>query len=855
MCKRIFDAFRRAVLLLVLALATRGGAYAQPRPFSLADMMAVESFGDAMIDPQGRWLVFERVRPYSAFEDYSFRTYAFGKSGHQIWRYDLHANAAPELLPGVDPAPHSYLHAFSPSGGRLAVMQYAWGELKLGAYDMASDKLVMFGPTPAFSRDGAHNAVWISPDELVYAALAEGETPLETSLRAHVGSKLTRAWRDAWRGDVSTASEIRTRQERGARLQKGGSLVRANASTGETERLADGLYADLRVSPDGRWLAALALFEPPRNDGGSLVQEAREDSRLVLFDLRNGRRVAWAQELNVTPYSLAWSADSRRVALFGRRAGETAGEGRFHVIDVPSGEVTRFEHNGLDLVSERERGWRPRPERVMFLGEGLAVFARAIPETEDQSPRFSAQDVRPFGAARADWRLLQVDGAVRNLTGALETVDAMPVHADADSLTIAARDGVYRVHANGAMRRLTPEAMSVRHHVGGNFATRAGVARNAFGDEALVSLNIDGRQAAVVLDLSGDGGSPWMVTYPDNASRPLVGSAKAGVVLFGAEQSSSTALVVARAGSASKPHVIAVANTHLGDVAFGRWRAFSYEAPLAPETSSGRKLAGCVLLPPDTEPGTEPDARLAVIVNVYPGSLASCGSDAARLRQADPHSPYLWAGLGFAYATLSLPTDLMRTGEGPMGGMAGLVEAGLDALVAEAGIDPDRMVLHGFSQGGVSALHLAAHTHRFRAVIAKNSWADLTSHYFGSAGIHSIADGETIGLEALRYDSEKGSEFGFGFSPFDAPEAYYRSSPVLLAPRIKAPVMLIHSDMDVISMSQFDEMFGALKRAGKDARYVRYWGEGHGPSSPANIRDMWTRMIAFLADHGVRADD
>ena len=74
---------------------------------------------------------------------------------------------------------------------------------------------------------------------------------------------------------------------------------------------------------------------------------------------------------------------------------------------------------------------------------------------------------------------------------------------------------------------------------------------------------------------------------------------------------------------------------------------------------------------------------------------------------------------------------------------------------------------------------------------------------------------------------------------------------MFLAPQITAPVMLIHSDMDSFSMSQFDEMYGALLRAGKDARYIRYWGEGHGPSSPANIRDMWSRMDAFLAETGV----
>ena len=41
-------------------------------------------------------------------------------------------------------------------------------------------------------------------------------------------------------------------------------------------------------------------------------------------------------------------------------------------------------------------------------------------------------------------------------------------------------------------------------------------------------------------------------------------------------------------------------------------------------------------------------------------------------------------------------------------------------------------------------------------------------------------------------------------------------------------------------------MFSGLYRLGKTARFVRYWGEGHVPASPANIRDMWNRIYEWL---------
>jgi len=43
-------------------------------------------------------------------------------------------------------------------------------------------------------------------------------------------------------------------------------------------------------------------------------------------------------------------------------------------------------------------------------------------------------------------------------------------------------------------------------------------------------------------------------------------------------------------------------------------------------------------------------------------------------------------------------------------------------------------------------------------------------------------------------------------------------------------------------------MFAALYRQDKDAMLVTYWGEGHLFNSPGNIRDMWRRALAFLAE-------
>src|SRR3546814_13400564 len=55
--------------------------------------------------------------------------------------------------------------------------------------------------------------------------------------------------------------------------------------------------------------------------------------------------------------------------------------------------------------------------------------------------------------------------------------------------------------------------------------------------------------------------------------------------------------------------------------------------------------------------------------------------------------------------------------------------------------------------------------------------------------------------------------------------------------------MLLSGDRDYVPTQQAEEFFTALTRLGKDAVLARYFGEDHVYHSPANIRDMWRRIL------------
>ncbi|WP_147391756.1 alpha/beta hydrolase family protein [Pelagerythrobacter aerophilus] len=811
---------------------------------SLDDLLQIEGLGRAKIDPTGRWLFYEKIRPYSDLTDFSFGNYPMGQSGHQIWRYDLKANEGPSLVPGIENGPSSYLLGFSPRGRYLAFVQYDAGEVSLAAFDLQQERIVVVDRTPALGRFGEFDPVWISEDELIFAALPVGELPFRTSVRPYAAKIFEREWRDSWRGDVVTAHEVRTRAGNGGE-RVAGSLIRANVRTGSTTIVAEGLYTDLRLSPHGDLLAALETFNPGASDPHESAAWLPPPSRLVIFNIGSGARLTASPELEFFPYTIAWSPDGQRLVAYGWPLGQAPRNGRFHIVEPVSGATIQYDHNGLELASERERGWHQRPERTVLLGDDLVVFARRIPENEDQAPRFDHQDVQPQGLPSADWYALSRDGSTRNLTGDLAEVSAVPVHAGHEQFTIWASDGVYRIYANGSRRRLTPEFSGGFAFLPfGNFASRAGVIRPEFGSDAMFRV-ADGEQTKIVIvDLrNGHEGETVIVSAPPSNAEPLAGSLASKSVVFRVEDGPISRLVLTRADDSVRE--IDAINQHLSRVDPGEWRIISYEVEDPEQNSTPQTIESCVLLPPGYDGGPLP-----LIVEVYPNARPACRNDSPSISSPDPTSAYLWAERGYAYARLTTPRELIRTAEGPIAGIDELLDAGVGSLVEEGLVDPNRVALFGASQGGISALYTAAYSDRFKAIIAMNSWADLFSHYFGSSGIYTHAYDEYFG-DFTRYDSERGTDFAIGRTPFEDPDIYIRNSPVFLAPQIDAPVMLIHSDMDAFPMSQFDEMYGALDRAGKDVRYVRYFGEGHRTSSPANIRDMWQRIDAFLAETGV----
>jgi predicted esterase len=832
-----------AMFAAVWSLASFALADPPGRRLDLEDLMKLEGIGRALPDPAGRWILFERIRPYESYPDYGFGMYAFGKSGHEIWRLDVRSEAPPEPLPGLDAEAHTYLQGLSPDGAFLVLIECHQGRTGLVIYELATGRLRRPSPVPALSRLGAHEPVWISDHELVYAALPEGAQPPETVIRMATGRARIALWEAAWRGDTVTATEVRNDLTGQA---VAGDLIRLDTRSGKVSHLGNGLHADLSLSPDGRHLAALAKFRDPRRAERDRARLESVHHELRLIDLSTGDIEAPAPGWDVSPGSLAWAAEGQKLALFAVPEGTFWSRGLHHVLNLGQGRLTPYPHTGLDLVSERERGLLQRPERAVLMEAGLAVFARPGADTEQAMSSFTYRDIGAGGLARPDWYLIAPGKPARNLTRGLDGVSPLLLDAGATHLVVQARDGIYRIDASGRQDRLTPDGYEdITSHWPSSMMAGPGILRAGFGSPRLIEARLGDTRVAGLLDVSG--GGPRLThrfggLEPD-AEALALSTAGDALLLRQMTETGPQLVLVPRHGSA---RTLLSLNRHLETVDWGDWQSLSYrvEDPARPGTR--RIVASCILMPPGHDPAHPPP----MIFDLYPGARPSCTSRTPRLAYPDPHSPYLWAARGYAYARIAAPRDMIRTEAGPIAGLPEMTRAARQAIL-EAGLaDPDRLILHGLSQGAVSALHVAARTEGFAAVIAQNGWADLMSHYFGPPGIHADLSPDLLGTNMPRYEAEAGSDFAMGVTPFEDPGRYVTNSPLLMAGDIEIPVLLIHTDMDGFPKSQFDQMYAALARQGNPVRYVWYAGEGHGISSPANIRDLWQRLDQFAGQAG-----
>ncbi|MFQ5742095.1 MAG: prolyl oligopeptidase family serine peptidase [Acidobacteriota bacterium] len=169
---------------------------------------------------------------------------------------------------------------------------------------------------------------------------------------------------------------------------------------------------------------------------------------------------------------------------------------------------------------------------------------------------------------------------------------------------------------------------------------------------------------------------------------------------------------------------------------------------------------------------------------------------------------------------------------------------GINMLVEEGGIAPDRIGIQGHSWGGYQIAYMVTQTDIFAAAEAGAPVVNMTSAY----------DGIRWGSGRVRQFQYERTQSRLGASLWEVPLRYVENSPLFWADKISTPLLMLHNDGDTaVPWYQGIEMIMAMRRLGEEAYMLNYNGEPHGLRKRANQKD-WTVRMAEFFDHFLKGD-
>lgn len=137
------------------------------------------------------------------------------------------------------------------------------------------------------------------------------------------------------------------------------------------------------------------------------------------------------------------------------------------------------------------------------------------------------------------------------------------------------------------------------------------------------------------------------------------------------------------------------------------------------------------------------------------------------------------------------------------------VIAGLEHALSTRHFDAQRLAILGGSYGGFMTNWAIGHDSRFTAAVTMRSVVDELS-FFGTSDV-GYQEG-----------------WGWGSPPWSDPSHYLRESPLMSAPSIHTPLLILHSENDYrCPISQAEELYTALKHLGRPVEFVRFPDESH----------------------------
>lgn len=232
------------------------------------------------------------------------------------------------------------------------------------------------------------------------------------------------------------------------------------------------------------------------------------------------------------------------------------------------------------------------------------------------------------------------------------------------------------------------------------------------------------------------------------------------------------------------------------------------------ESEDGAEIEGVLMTPPGYDPG----ARHPLMVVIHGGPT---GTSRPQLVGGYVYPVLEWLQKG---ALVLMPNYRGSAGYGAefralnvrnLGvGDAWDVLSGVESLVEQGVVDPDRVAAMGWSQGGYISAFLTTTSDRFRAISVGAGISNWMTYYVNT-DIHAFT------LEYLKA------------TPWDDPGIYARTSPMTTIRQARTPTLIQHGEFDArVPTPNAYELYQGLQDVGVETRLIIYKGFGHGITKP-----------------------
>jgi len=159
------------------------------------------------------------------------------------------------------------------------------------------------------------------------------------------------------------------------------------------------------------------------------------------------------------------------------------------------------------------------------------------------------------------------------------------------------------------------------------------------------------------------------------------------------------------------------------------------------------------------------------------------------------------------------------------------VLAGVDSLIAQGFVDPNRMGCMGWSQGGYISAFLTTSSDRFKAISVGAGISDWSTYYVNT----------DITLFTRQY---------LKATPWDDPEIYRKTSPISYVNQAKTPTLIQHGELDKrVPIPNGYELRQALEDKGVPVKMIVYKGFGHGIDKPKQQRAVMEHNMEWFGKY------